>query len=224
MDALDAIRRRRSVRSYSDRPVSDADLDELLRLALLAPTGGMIQAWSILVVREAATRRALADLVIRGGGEYFALSYPPAPGATPEQHRAWADERARAMFATYHDVPVWLVMLRVPRASGLERDHPDRSRTADVISVGFMAENLFVAARAKGLGTVPTVFHWFHEEEFRALLNIPDDVETPVITPLGYPTEWPEGLSPALAKLRRPWRTLVHDERWGNPRARETRP
>jgi nitroreductase len=88
-----------------------------------------------------------------------------------------------------------------------------------VLSVGFMLENLMVAARAKGLGTVPTVFQWFVEGEFRALLDLPDEVEAPLVTPLGYPEAFPTGLPPALAAIRRPWRTLVHDERWGAPRA-----
>ena len=48
---------------------------------------------------------------------------------------------------------------------------------------------------------------------------VPDDVETHYITPLGHPTQFPEGLPPALAASRRPWRSLVHDESWGNPRA-----
>jgi nitroreductase len=58
MDALEAIRKRRSVRSYTDTAIDDADLDEILRLALLAPTGGMSQAWSLIVVRlrQAGTR------------------------------------------------------------------------------------------------------------------------------------------------------------------------
>ena len=219
MDALDAIRRRRSVRRYTDRPVSDADLDELLRLALLAPTGGMSQAWSIVVVRDAERRAALADLVVRGGAEYFATVRPPADGATPEEHRAWAARYAAETLGTYAKVPVWVAMLVVPRPGGLYPTRPREARDADVISVGFMAENLFVAARAKGLGTVPTVFHWFFEDEFRRLLGIPDHLECPVLTPLGYPEEWPRGLPPALARIRRPWRTLVHDESWGHPRA-----
>jgi nitroreductase len=88
-----------------------------------------------------------------------------------------------------------------------------------MVSVGFMFENLMVAARAKGLGTVPSVFQLFVEDEFRALLEIPPEVEAPLVTPLGYPEEFPVGLPPALAKIRRPWRTLVHDDRWGAPRA-----
>ncbi|WP_217915678.1 nitroreductase family protein [Miltoncostaea marina] len=218
MDALEAIRMRRSVRRYTDRPVADEDLDELLRLALLAPTGGMAQAWSILVVREPQTRAALAELIMRGGAEYFRIARPAAEGATPEEHAEWARGYAAQALGTYPQVPVWLVGLRVPRHSYPE-GHETFERDADIVSVGFMFENLMVAARAKGLGTVPTVFQWFVEAEFRALLGIPDELEAPLVTPLGYPEEFPSGLPPALAAARRPWRTLVHDDRWGRPRA-----
>jgi nitroreductase len=218
MDALEAIRKRRSVRRYTDRPVADEDVDELVRLALLAPTGGMAQAWSILVVRDPERRAALADLVIRGGAEYFRQVRPPADGAGPEEHAEWARGYARQALGTYPDVPVWILGVLVPRnvfpaeSRSLERD-------ADMVSVGFMIENLMVAARAKGLGTVPTVFQWFVEDEFRALFGLPDEVEVPLLTPVGYPEEFPEGLPPALAAIRRPWRTLVHDDAWGNVRA-----
>jgi nitroreductase len=218
MDALEAIRKRRSVRRYTDRPVDEADLDELLRLALLAPTGGMAQAWSLIVVRDPETRAAVADIVMRGGAEYFRVMRPPAPGTTPEEHAEWARGYAQQALGTYPQVPVWVVGLRVPRDL-FPADQASLERDADVVSVGFMMENLYVAARAKGLGTVPTVFHWFLEDEFRALLDIPAEVEIPLLTPLGHPEEFPVGLPPALEKIRRPWRTLVHDDRWGRPRA-----
>lgn len=218
MDALEAIRKRRSVRRYTDRPVDEADLDELLRLALLAPTGGMAQAWSLIVVRDPEARAAVADIVMRGGAEYFRVMRPPAPGTTPEEHAEWARGYAQQALGTYPRVPVWVVGLRVPRDL-FPADQASLERDADVVSVGFMMENLYVAARAKGLGTVPTVFHWFLEDEFRALLDIPAEVEIPLLTPLGHPEEFPVGLPPALEKIRRPWRTLVHDDRWGRPRA-----
>lgn len=222
MDALEAIRKRRSVRRFTDRPVSDEDLDEILRLALLAPTGGMQQAWSLLVVREPERRAALADLIVRGGGSYFAVARPAAEGATPEEHAAWGRAYAAEVLGTYPRVPVWIVGLRVPRHAyppDPAAPHDDWERDADVLSVGFMFENLMVAARAKGLGTVPTVFQWFVEDEFRALLDLPPEVEAPLVSPLGHPEEFPVGLPPALARIRRPWRTLVHDERWGASRA-----
>ena len=100
MDALEAIRKRRSVRQFTDRPVSDEDLDELLRLALLAPTGGMQQAWSLLVVRDPEKRATLAELVMRGGAEYFRIARPPADGASPEDHAAWARGYAETVLGT----------------------------------------------------------------------------------------------------------------------------
>ena len=218
METLEAIRKRRSVRQYSDQPVDDAQLDRLLHLALLAPTGGMAQAWSLIVIKDHEKRRALTDLVIRGGTEYFYTVRPRAEGASDSAHREWARGFAETALGTYYDVPVWIAGLVVPR-NVFPPDHREAERTADVVSVGFAMENLFVAARSMGLGTVPTVFHWFVEGEFRQLLNIPAECEIPVITPLGYPVAFPEGLPPALAAIRRPWRTLVHDDSWGNPRA-----
>ena len=223
MNADEAIRLRRSVRRYTDAPVSDEDVDALLRLALIAPTGGMAQAWSFIVVREPEKRRTLAELVIRGGGEYFRTVRPAAPGATPEEHAAWGRDYAEQALGSYRDVPVWIVGLVVPR-NMFPPEHRDAERVADIESLSFALENLFVAARARGLGTVPTVFHWFVEDEFRALLNIPAELEIPLITPLGYPMEFPTGLPPALKAIRRPWRTLVHDEAWGNPRQAPTKP
>jgi nitroreductase len=219
MDALEAIRKRRSVRQFTDRPVSDEDLDELLRLALLAPTGGMQQAWSLLVVRDPDRRARLAELVMRGGAEYFRIARPPAEGASPEDHAAWARGYAETALGTYPMVPVWILALRVPRNAYPAVEDRGFERDADITSVAFMLENLMVAARAKGLGTVPTVFQWFVEDEVRALLELPDEVEVPLLTPLGYPLRFPEGLPPALAAIRRPWRTLVHDDRWGATRA-----
>ncbi len=221
MNADDAIRQRRSVRRYTDTPVSDDDLNAILRLALLAPTGGMAQAWSLIVVRDAAKRKAVANLVIRGGAEYFRTVRPAAPDTSPEDHAAWARGYAEQALGTYYDVPVWVLGLVVPR-NVFPADQRDAERTADVTSIAFAMENLFVAARARGLGTVPTVFHWYVEDEFRALLNIPAEIEIPIITPLGYPVEFPTSLPPALKAIKRPWKTLVHDDGWGNPRAAGT--
>jgi nitroreductase len=221
VNALEAIRKRRTVRRYTDRPVADEDLDTLLRLALLAPTGGGAQAWSLIVVREEEQRRALAELIIRGGAKYFETVRPPAEGRSAEEHARWAAEYAETALGTYRHVPVWIAGLRLKRGAFPDDPrHQHMERDADVISVAFAMENLYVAARAMGLGTAPTVFHWFLEDEFNALLGIDpaQGLETPLVTPLGYPEEFPVGLPPALAKIRRPWRTLVHDERWGNPR------
>lgn len=221
MDALLAIKNRRAVRKYTDQPVSNDDLAEVLRLGLHAPTGHGAQAWGFIVVRDAERRAALADLVLRGAVEYFQAFRPREDDVSAAQHRLWATEYAEQALGTYRDVPVWICAVTVPRFH-----HPEDAvmehveRFSDLTSVAFALENLFVAARALGLGTTPTNFHFFFEEEYRTLLGLPPDVGVHYLTPLGYPPDFPVGLRPALAKARRPWRTLVHEERWGDTWAR----
>lgn len=219
MEALEAIRRRRAVRTYTDRPVDDETLDRLLRLALVAPTGSGAQAWSLVVVRDETLRRQVADLIIDGAGRYFAIMRPPAEGHTPEQHAEWARGYAEQILATYRIAPVWIVAALVPRgnypAQMAEGGHID-----DLFSLAFAMENLFVAARAEGLGTVPTTaFQRFEKDTLREILGLPAEVDPVILTPLGYPESFPEGRAPAMAKTFRTWKTLVHDETWGNTRA-----
>ena len=219
MQALQAITARRAVRSYTDAPVDDVVVDRLLRAALCAPTGSGSQAWSLVVVRNPGTRRAIADLVIAGAARYFAIMRPPTPDASPESHAAWAADYAETSLATYHLAPVWIIGLVVPRHNyPAEMEHG--GDIDDLLSLGFAMENLFVAARAEGLGTVPTTaFQRFEKARLRTLVDLPNDVDPAIITPLGVPTSFPTGLPPALASTHRPWRALVHDERWGRVRA-----
>ncbi len=218
MDAVDAIRRRRAVRTYTDRPVPDEVVDRLLRLALSAPTGSGAQSWALMVVRDAAVRREVAEIVLDGATTYFTIMRPAAEGTGPDEHRAWARGYAERILSTYRKVPVWILGVTVPR-----RRYPDEvadwGRDDDLMSVAFAMENLFVAARAEGLGTVPTTaFMRFEEPRIRALLGLPDDVTPSIITPLGYPEAFPEGKPPALKGTFRPWKSLVHDDRWGTTR------
>ncbi len=215
MDALQAIIKRRSVRRYTDEPVSDETIQELCRIALLAPTDSMSQAWSLIAVTDAGTREALSELVIDGGAKYFAQMRPPKEGTSAAEHSAWAREYAEGAIGSMRKAPAWIAGLLVPR--NLMPNAKDVERDANMTSVGFMFENLMVAARAMGLGTVPMVFHRFHEQRFKDLLDIPDEVEVPLLSPLGVPEEFPTSLPPALQKIRRPWKTLVHTDGWGNP-------
>jgi len=218
METLDAITKRRAVRTYTDQPVDDATLDELLRVALAAPTGSGAQAWSLLVVRDPKRRRAIAELVIAGAARYFTLMRPPAEGATPTEHARWAGEYAETTLGSYRVVPVWILGLVVPRHR-YPASMRDLEQIDETVSLAFAMENLFVAARSLGLGTVPTTaFQHFEKIQLRAIVGLPDEVDPLIITPVGVPPAFPEGLPPAIKRIRRPWRSLVHDDAWGNTR------
>lgn len=218
MQIDEAIRKRRAVRTYTDQPVPDDILDRVLRMALTAPTGSGAQAWSLLVIRDADTRRQLADLIVAGAGRYFAAMRHQKDGVSDEEHAAWGRDYAFQILATYRDVPVWVLAMIVPRTPYPEGMR-EGGRTDDLLSVAFAMENLMLSARQYGLGTCPTTAFWrFEITAFRELLGLPDDVEPVVITPLGYPKEFPSGRPPALRNFRA-WETLVHDDRYGAVRA-----
>ena len=61
MDVLDAIKTRKSVREYLDKPVEDKKLNMILEAARLAPSAGNRQEWRFVVVRDPKTRRKLAE-------------------------------------------------------------------------------------------------------------------------------------------------------------------
>ena len=66
MDLSDALRTTGSVRTFLDQLVSDEVLFEILDDARFAPSGGNRQAWHVIVVKDAARRRALRDLYLDG--------------------------------------------------------------------------------------------------------------------------------------------------------------
>jgi nitroreductase len=62
MDLFDAIHTRRSIRAYTDQPVSEADLDTMLRAAMAAPSAGNAQPWHFVVVTDRSILAAIPDI------------------------------------------------------------------------------------------------------------------------------------------------------------------
>ena len=91
MTAWDAIRSRRDVREFDRRPISDADLDQILEAGRRAPSSNNWQPWDFIVVTD---RQQLTELakVWRGGG-HVARSAATIALIAPAD-----DERRRAPF------------------------------------------------------------------------------------------------------------------------------
>ena len=88
------------------------------------------------------------------------------------------------------------------------------SRGGDAASVYPGVQNLFLAARALGLGTTLTTVHKFREAEVREILGIPEDVNTWALIPVGYPLgNWGEA-------KRRPVADVTYWDDWQATRPR----
>ncbi len=73
MDVMDAIRNRRSIRAYEDRPVEEEKLQRVLEAGRLAPSARNLQEWRYVVVRDPALR---AKLVEAANGQTFVGQAP----------------------------------------------------------------------------------------------------------------------------------------------------
>ena len=68
MDLFDAIDTQRSLRRFSDKPVSDDDIRRLLESARKAPSPTNRQPWAFIVIRDQSTRRAIAEIYKKSWG------------------------------------------------------------------------------------------------------------------------------------------------------------
>lgn len=75
MEALEAIRTRRSVRRYTGEPVADDVLTDILQAAMSAPSAGNQQPWQFVVITDRALREAIAQF------HPYAQMVPDAPVA-----------------------------------------------------------------------------------------------------------------------------------------------
>jgi len=66
MDCIEALKTRRSIRVYEDKPVPKELLEEIVNCARLAPTAINIQPWEFIVVTDAETRKKIADITDYG--------------------------------------------------------------------------------------------------------------------------------------------------------------
>ncbi len=187
METLEAIRTRRSVRRFLDRPVEPEKLRAVLEAARMAPSWANMQCWRFVVVQDPATRARIGEL--SHVEEYFAAgSYKTNP--------------ARKALG---QAPVVIVACADPDRSGTRRD-----AQYFMTDVGIAAQNLMLAAHAVGLGTV--FVGVFDEDGLSKLLGIPAGVRIVGLFPLGYPQD-PDKAGPP----RKPLDEIVCYGKWQGP-------
>jgi nitroreductase len=198
MDVFEAMRTTRAMRRLdSSRPVSEEDIWTIVEMATKAATGGNSQPVRWIVVTDADKRRRL--------GEIYKECWAQIGAAYRQRTPADDTQTGRILDSADHlgehmgDAPVIIL----PASKG-----------GDAGSVYPGVQNLFLAARALGLGTTLTTVHKLQEDAVRELLDIPADVQTWAMIPVGYPTgRWGEG-------KRRPVEETTYWDGWRETKAR----
>jgi len=219
---FEAIHSARALRVLKPDPVPEALITRILDAAIRAPSAGNAQNWAFLVVRGEERRRRLGEIYRKASdiaAKVYAARSRPAHLTAAQWDRMLA--AGAHLWAHLGEAPVLLVPCLHPRdvppAEALppgfdlsaELAYLDRIRGASIYPA---VQNVILACRALGLGTVITTNHLRCEGEVKALLGIPEEVESFALMPIGWPAvSRPGPLSP------RPLAELAHAERWGAP-------
>jgi nitroreductase len=202
----------RAVRRLRPDPVPDDVLYRVLQAATWAPTGGNVQPWRIVVVKDAGRRARLGALYAEQWQRYAAgrrRALEDVPVATRE--RVERTMRAGDHLAEHFGAsPVVVVFCFDPGNMAITDARLDRVSVVAGASVYPAVENLLLACRAEGLGCTLTTLLCICEDAVRALLGIPDGWGTACAIPIGYPVG--RGHGPIS---RRPVEKLAFLDAWG---------
>lgn len=194
---LDVLGRQRACREFTDDPVPDADVVAVLEAATHAPSAENRQPWVFVVVREPATRAAIADLT---RGVWEAGGRPHAEESLSASFFAAVD---RFVGGGYGGAPLLIVAAGDGRAGA--------SKAVLASSVFPAVQNLLLAASALGYGSSMTTLAAQAPDALRHLVGLPEGVHPLAVIPLG------RAATPLGPPRRRPVADVAHRDRFGVP-------
>lgn len=199
-----AIYSRRDVRDqFLPKPIDDNVLRRLLDAAHHAPSVGFMQPWNFITIRDIARKIEVHRAFAKANEEAKAL---------------FKDER-QALYASLKlegilKAPVNLCITCDRTRGGKDVLGRTHNRQMDIYSTVCAVQNLWLAARAEGIGV-----GWvsiYHDQDIRQILGIPDHVEIVAYLCLGYVDELfdvPE-LEKKGWRKRIPLENLIFEEGW----------
>jgi nitroreductase len=167
MDAMEAIFTRRSVRAYTDEPVTEEELGRLLEAAVHAPTGMGTEPWVFGIIEGKEKLRTLSD---RAKAQILATM---TEGSPFEQYREQFEDPEMNLF---YGAPTLVLVYTKPAV------------TAQIDGC-LAAENLMLAAHAMGLGTcwIGLATWLLSTPELHAEFGVPAEYPLAAILIVGHP-------------------------------------
>jgi nitroreductase len=192
MDALEAIRARRSARAFKPVPVTKERVEEILKLTVNAPSANNLQPWEFVVVMD-EERERLSRKLLKAYKEKQISCGSGATKPLPEATRKRGIQTLEAMKGyvekTGSDVNVFVnegscQFYGAPTAIIICID--DCFSARQFVDVGTAVGYLALAAEASGLATCPIGLITDYADEIKELLNIPENKRVVIGIALGY--------------------------------------
>ena len=164
MTAKECILGRRSIRKFTDQPVSHELLEQIIETASFAPSWKNTQVTRYIAVEgETKARLSECTTIFPGNANHI------------------------------NNAPMVIAVSVVKARSGYERDGSYSTVMEDgwqMFDAGIASQSFCLAAYEQGLGSV--ILGLFDVAEASSLLDIPDTQELVALIPIGYPAEEPQ--------------------------------
>ena len=199
MSELDAVRsvlrRQRAHRSFTDEPITDGVITDILELATRAPSAQNSQPWDFVVVQDPERRAAVWELASR---LWDMGAKDATDGKVSTTMRDDVEHGVRVGFA---GAPASIVVCA----------NTERWDLALIDSSIWPAtQNLMTAATAHGLGSALTTIGTILADDLRTILKLPDTLVPMAVIPIGHPAK------PLGSSRREPVGEHAHREEFGN--------
>ncbi|MCD1259044.1 nitroreductase family protein [Paenibacillus athensensis] len=196
-DAFKAIvLERRSIRSFTEQEVSADDVREIIDCARYAPSDTNSQTWKFIAVMNKEKIKRIEEMT----WEQLHLRASAAEQAGLSKEARLLTKSFGPYATAFADAPVLIVCLATPYNSKFREKIFDPIRFVSdevwaeegIKSSCLAAQNLMLAAHAKGLATCPmTGPVLLAQDQLREYLDIPAECQINMVISLGYPSERP---------------------------------
>ena len=197
MDVFEAMSTCRAIRYLKPEAIPDELITKVVTAATWAPSPGNSQGRDFIIVTDKKKIQEIANSIEESMSDRVASMQRP-----DRAHKLMLDG-TEYLLKTLKDCPVLIFVCGKPI-------YPHESPRESFVwsSIYPAAQNLIVAARAVGLGTVFTTFQGVAEPTIRKALGIPDDVLIGCMIPMG----WPDRKFGPLN--REPYENVAHHNSW----------
>ena len=188
MDLLKAIQTRVSIRDYTEDPVPEEILNQLLQAAIRAPSGENLQPWRFIIVRAPEIKEKIGELSVQAAQEHFTAQISELEKRFAGIHDKERREKiirsltSGSRMKFIETAPLLIVACADKEASNYTQ------------GVSAAIENMLLTAHALGLGGCWTTLSILIPETKNALYNllgIPMNIEIIAVITMGYPSRIP---------------------------------
>ena len=199
----EAVFRRRDIREFISDPIPDEVLARVLIAAHHAASVGFTQPWDFIVVRDLERRRRVKEV-------FEAERQKNAAQFSGERREKYLSLKLEGIL----EAPLNLIVTCKPDRFGPAVLGKTSIRDVEIYSACLAVENLWLTARAEGLGV-----GWvsiMRNDDLSRIFHIPDKVIPLAYLCIGYVPEFPARpvLESAQWAKRLPPRGLLHFDSW----------